>query len=127
MKVLLDTHAFIWWMTDDARLSPRARAFFAHDDHTLILSVASAWEIALKIARRRLHLPVTMEGVQSAVRDQRVERLAIEFEHAVAAATLPGIHGDPFDRMLVAQAMALGCPIVTQDPKIARYPVETIW
>lgn len=70
---------------------------------------------------------MTIHGVQAAVERQRIERMPVRFDDAIAAGALPRHHGDPFDRMLVAQAMALGCPIVTQDPKIARYPVETIW
>ncbi len=127
MRMLLDTHAFLWWMTDDGRLSPRARTACLDPDNALMLSAVSAWEIATKVARGRLRLPVTIDGVRIAVQRQRIERVPIAFDDAIAAADLPGHHGDPFDRMLVAQAQALGCPIITRDPNIGRYGVETIW
>jgi PIN domain nuclease of toxin-antitoxin system len=128
MRALVDTHVFLWWLADDDRLRESTRTVIGDPDTRLLLSAASAWEIAIKSAHGRLDMARSVEAVLTTVLVQaRFERLAIEFEHAVVAATLPGIHGDPFDRMLVAQAMTLGCPIVTQDPKIARYPVETIW
>lgn len=128
MRALLDTHVFLWWLADDDRLRRSTRAIIEDPGNTLLLSAASAWEVAIKSAQGRLDMARPVEDVLTTVLQQaRFERLSIEFEHAVVAATLPGIHGDPFDRMLVAQAMALGCPIVTQDPKIARYPVEIIW
>ena len=127
MRVLLDTHAFLWWMTDDGRLSPRARTVILDPGSELMLSAASAWEIATKLARGRLRLPVTIHGVQAEVERQRIERMPVRFEDAITAGGLPRHHGDPFDRMLVAQAQALGCPILTRDPDIARYAVETIW
>lgn len=128
MKALVDTHVFLWWLADDGRLRESTRTIIGDPANTLLLSAASAWEVAIKSAHGRLDMTRSVEDVLTTILMQaRFERLAIGFEHAVAAATLPGIHGDPFDRMLVAQAMALGCPIVTQDPKIGRYPVETIW
>ncbi len=127
MKVLLDTHAFLWWMTDDERLSLAARTVILDPGNTLMLSAASAWEIATKLARGRLRLPVTIHGVQAEVERQRIERIPVRFDDAITAGGLPAHHGDPFDRMLVAQAQVLGCPIVTRDPNIARYAVETIW
>jgi PIN domain nuclease of toxin-antitoxin system len=128
VRVLLDTHAFLWWMADDARLSSPARAVISDRDNTLALSAASAWEIGIKVAQGRLRLPIPVGHLLSfAVQEQQLERLSIEFDHALAAATLPPIHHDPFDRILVAQAQALGCAIVTGDPEIARYAVEVIW
>jgi len=127
VRLLLDTHAFLWWMTDDGRLSRRARELILDPGNALMLSAASAWEIATKLARGRLRLPVSIHGVQAAVERQHIERMPVRFDEAIAASGLPGHHGDPFDRMLVAQAQALGCPIVTRDPNIARYAVETIW
>lgn len=127
MRILLDTHAFLWWMADDERLSPRARTVIIEPANTLLLSAASAWEVATKLARGRLRLPVTVDGVRIAVDRQRIERVPIEFDDAIVAGGLPAHHSDPFDRMLVAQAQALGCPILTRDPNIGRYAVETIW
>ncbi|MFN8520210.1 MAG: type II toxin-antitoxin system VapC family toxin [Chloroflexota bacterium] len=127
MRALLDTHAFLWWMTDDQRLSSRARSIILDPESALLLSAACAWEIATKLARGRLRLPVTIHDVEAEVERQRIERVPVGFHDAITAGGLPRHHGDPFDRILVAQAQALGCPIVTRDPDIARYAVATIW
>jgi PIN domain nuclease of toxin-antitoxin system len=128
VKILLDTHAFLWWIADDPRLSAPARAVMSDPDNVLILSAASAWEIGIKIAQGRLRVPIPLPQLLSfVIRDERLERLDIGFEHALDAAALPPIHGDPFDRVLVAQAQTLGCPIITGDPGMARYAVDIIW
>jgi PIN domain nuclease of toxin-antitoxin system len=128
VKVLLDTHAFLWWMAGDARLSDRARTVMVDPDNVLLLSAASAWEIGMKVANGRLRIPIEPAALLAHVaRDERLDPVAIGFDHALVAAALPPLHRDPFDRILVAQAQALGVPILTMDPDIARYPVETIW
>lgn len=125
---LLDTHGLIWSLTDVTRLSDRARALLEDPTNRVLVSAVSAWEVAIKVAQGRLTLPVPPTQLLDVVtRQLRMEALPISFEHAVAAAALPRIHGDPFDRLLVAQAQGLGIPVITADPAISHYEVETIW
>lgn len=128
MKALLDAHAFIWWVLDMPNLSDQCREILADGENEVLLSVASAYEIAYKADQGRLTLPDTPEAY---IRDRLVANgfgsLPIELSHALRAGTLPRIHGDPFDRLLVAQAQIEGLPILTVDPAISRYDVETIW
>lgn len=128
MRVLLDTHTFLWWNAADERLSDDARAIITDGRTEVLVSVASIWEVATKVAMGRLDIP---DEVGRYVAD-RLERnhwsaLPIAVEHAVRAATLPRIHLDPFDRMLVAQAQLEAVPILTTDAALTRYDVETIW
>ena len=128
MRALIDTHAFLWWNTDDDRLSPVARELIRDGRNQIIVSVASIWEVAIKVARGRLDLPdeVGAYATDRLVRN-RWSAMSIEVNHAVRAAALPLIHADPFDRVLVAQAQVEALPIVTADAAIGRYDVETIW
>lgn len=128
MKVLLDTHAFLWWNLGDARLSKEARRIMADPANTLILSVASAWEIAIKVQLGKLRIPgdaATYVGNRAA-RD-RMEILPIHLKHVTAVHSLPPHHRDPFDRILVAQSQSEKVSILTADPAIGRYAVDTIW
>ena len=128
MKVLLDTHAFLWWNTDDHKLSYVARNVIADDRNELYLSVSSAWEIAIKAARGSLVLPDPPEQyVPSRLRLHRIQALAIQLRHALRVYELPMIHRDPFDRLLIAQSQLETLPILTADPEIARYNVDIIW
>lgn len=126
--MLLDTHAFLWWNAAEDRLSDEARAVITDGGTEVLLSVASIWEVATKVAKGRLTIP----GEVGQYVAERLERnhwlsLPLDVNHAVRAATLPMIHTDPFDRMLVAQAQLEGVPILTKDAAITRYDVETIW
>ena len=129
MRLLLDTHAFLWFNADDARLGARARAAITDGSNEVLLSSAVAWEIAIKHARGRLpELQDTPESyIHSRIGALSLEPLPITIAHAVAAGGLPEVHADPFDRMLIAQALTEGVPILTSDPQIASYDVETIW
>lgn len=128
MRVLLDTHAFLWAASDDPRLSAFARDLIADRAYDALLSAASAFEIAVKFARGRLELP---EGpakyLATRIAAFGFETLPITVEHAVEAGSLPAIHGDPWDRLLIAQARVEAIPILTADTMIRRYDVETIW
>ncbi len=129
MRLLLDTHTFLWWSSEHgARLSERARDLLADGVTGVSFSVASAWEIAIKVGSGRLGLPDTVERyVPDRVRFHGFDMLPIELSHVFRAGTLPPIHRDPFDRLLIAQAQIEGIPILTADPAITRYDVETIW
>lgn len=128
MKALLDTQSFLWWVTDDPRLSSRAREIIADGDNELFLSAASGWEMVIKAKLGRLHLP---DNPESFVLEQLVinaiESLPVQMSHALRVYTLPEHHRDPFDRMLVAQAQAERMPILTADPQIAEYDVQAVW
>jgi len=122
-KLLLDTHVFLWWRADDKRLQSAARAAISRAD-LVYVSAASVWEAAIKMALGRLQLPDTIEA---GVEDSGFEKLPIFFSHAETAAALPGHHQDPFDRMLVAQAVAEGLTLVTHDRRIEPYDVPVLW
>ncbi len=129
MRVLLDTHTFLWWASaGGARVSDRVREILEGPDNDASLSMASAWEIAIKVGNGRMELPGPVEHyLPDRIRHHRFSILAIDLPHAMRAGTLPRIHADPFDRMLIAQAQIEGLPILTADPAISRYDVETIW
>ena len=128
MSFLLDTNVFLWWMTADPRLSSHARERIADRKNTLFLSAASAWEIVIKWGLGKLHLPEPPgEYVVSRMSRHRIQGLPVELRHALHVSKLPDHHGDPFDRILIAQSQLENLPILTADPLIARYPVELIW
>lgn len=128
MRVLLDTHVFLWWITDDERLSPRAREVMVEGRNTLVLSAASGWEMAIKARLGRLSVAGDFASFLSEqLALNGIDTLPVTMAHALHVYELPAYHRDPFDRLLVAQALLEGIPIVTADPEIARYPVEVIW
>jgi len=128
VRVLLDTHAFLWWVLEDQRLSPVARETIADPAIDVLVSPVSAWEIAIKTADGRLDLPEPSRTyVPSRMAANRFRELPITLDHCLRTAELPLIHRDPFDRLLVAQAQAEELPLVSGDPAITRYDVETIW
>ena len=128
MRALLDTHTFLWWVLDIPRLSAESRAILEDGANELLFSAASAYEIALKARSGRLTLPDSPEAyVPDRLITNGFSRLPIDLAHALRAGTLPWIHRDPFDRLLVAQAQIEGLAILTADPVISRYDVETIW
>ena len=128
MRVLLDTHVFLWWVSDDARLSSVARNVIASSE-TVLFSVASVWEMAIKMRLGRLEI---IDGdLESFLRMQLTENrfdvLPIQLTHATALEALPLHHRDPFDRMLVCQSLVEEVPIVTADRSISLYDVDVIW
>jgi PIN domain nuclease of toxin-antitoxin system len=128
VRVLLDTHAFLWWVLEDPRLSDRARGVIAAPETDVVVSAVSAWEISIKAASHRLDLPEPARTyVPSRIAANGFRELQVTVEHAVGVAGLPPIHRDPFDRLLVAQAQVERIPIVTSNPAIARYAVDVIW
>jgi len=124
VKVLLDTHALLWALSDDERLSETAHGLIIDASNEIMVSVVSAWEMAVKQALGKLQVPTDLERVIAEA--GFVQRLTT-FSDCRRLATLPAIHRDPFDRMLVAQALEDGIPIVTRDETIAQYQVQTIW
>lgn len=128
MKFLIDTCAFLWIAGGGRAIPPRTAAAFASPDNDVYLSAASTWEIAIKYALRRLPLPVPPHQFVVEERERRgVLSLGIDEESTLHVAKLPPIHTDPFDRLLVAQAIVHGMTILTPDPIVARYPARTLW
>jgi PIN domain nuclease of toxin-antitoxin system len=126
VKLLLDTHIFLWLQTDPERLGEDLP--LVEDARTeLLFSAVSSGEIAIKYQLGKLPLPEAPERyVPDRMRAIGAQALAIEHPHALAVATLPPLHRDPFDRLLVAQATLLGLTIVTADPAVAQYPLPTL-
>jgi PIN domain nuclease of toxin-antitoxin system len=128
VKALLDTHTFLWWNLNDPQLSPTARSIISDSRTDVYLSAASAWEIAIKAAKGRLVLPDTPERyVASRIFPRRIRPLPILVSHAVHVFSLPNLHHDPFDRLLIAQSQLERMPLLTADGDIARYAVDIIW
>jgi PIN domain nuclease of toxin-antitoxin system len=127
MKAILDTHAFLWALAGDARMSRHARDVFAGSTD-LFLSMASVWEILIKVQSGKLNLPQPAGPyVLSRLADNRIKTLPISIDHLLAFERLPMHHRDPFDRMLIAQSMEEDWPIITADLKFKQYPVQVIW
>jgi len=124
MIVLLDTHALIWSLEDSPRLSTTARKLIEDTSNVVLASVASGWEIAIKKALGRLEAP---EDLEAAIEGAGFITRMITFADVHRLGSLPAHHKDPFDRMLVAQAMADGVPLVSCDPLLHQYPVQIIW
>ncbi|MFM8497251.1 MAG: type II toxin-antitoxin system VapC family toxin [Planctomycetia bacterium] len=128
MKLLVDTHAFLWFLTDAPSLSATAREAIASADNHVVLSAASAWEVTVKYALGKLPLPDEPDRYLPAMRKRAgIELLPIGEAEVCQVHKLPPIHRDPFDRILVAQATVHGLVIVTDDATIGRYPVRTLW
>jgi PIN domain nuclease of toxin-antitoxin system len=128
VNALLDTHTFLWTVTDDRRLSAAARDLIVDGSNECFLSAVSMWEIVLKANARKLYV----EGgpakfLDSQLKRNRFSTLAILPSHVFQAASLPAMHKDPFDRLLIAQAQVENLPLITADPEIRRYRVQVIW
>jgi len=128
VTLLLDTHALVWWHQTGGELGPIARERIRATATRPWISVASVWEAAIKHASGRLRLPKPPHDLLSdgAIQGEGFQVLAIGTSHAIAAAALPRHHGDPFDRMLIAQAQVEGLTIVTSDPEFAAYDVGVL-
>lgn len=128
MKILLDTHAFLWWIADDQKLSGRAREIISDGSNELFLSAAAGWEIAIKVQIGRLKLPEEpIRFILDQMRINAIQSLPIQMIHALHVSTLPQHHRDPFDRLLIAQAQLEGLPVLSSDHQLANYQVEVIW
>jgi len=127
MKALLDTHVFLWAISDDGRLSRRAQQIFT-GSNALWLSVASLWEILIKVKAGKLPLPEPSGPylVKELV-ENRIEVLPIKLDHVLRIESLAVHHRDPFDHILIAQSIEEDLPLITADPVFEHYPVDVIW
>jgi PIN domain nuclease of toxin-antitoxin system len=122
VRLLLDTHVLLWAVYEPHRLSADTQALLVDEANTLLFSVTSLWEVAIKTGLRRRGFDVDPAVLREGLLDHGYDELSVEAPHAIAVASLPPIHGDPFDRMLVAQAIVEGITLLTADPIVARYP-----
>jgi PIN domain nuclease of toxin-antitoxin system len=128
VRILLDTHAFVWWVSDSDELSRRARRLIADGANEIFFSAASAWEIAIKSRLRRATLPPDAERfVREQLELNAFQMLPIQVHHALGVASLPALHRDPFDRMLVAQALSEELTLMSRDRRLADYSVRLVW
>ncbi|MEQ9552713.1 MAG: type II toxin-antitoxin system VapC family toxin [Coleofasciculus sp. G3-WIS-01] len=128
MKLLLDTHTFIWWDSQPNKLSQKALSLCQEPENMLLLSVASIWEIQIKLqlGKLKLNLPLA-ELIESQQKTNNLEILPITLRHVLVLESLPNPHKDPFDRLLIAQARVEDAFLVSCDPIFAQYPVKLAW
>ncbi len=124
MRCLLDTHVLLWWIEDNPKLKKRVRAIITDPDNEAVVSAATLWEAAIKraLGKLRFETPVLLDSLHQG----GIRILPITAEHALAAGDLPRHHDDPFDRMLVAQAIAEGFTLITSDPWLQSYQVAVV-
>jgi PIN domain nuclease of toxin-antitoxin system len=128
MKLLLDTHSFLWFIGGSSQISPSARTLIEDITNDVFISVASLWEMAIKISLGRLQLVQPFEMfIPHQLSTNRIELLGITISHTSRVATLPFYHRDPFDRMLVAQAQVEQMPILSIDPAFDAYGITRLW
>jgi PIN domain nuclease of toxin-antitoxin system len=128
MRILLDTHAIVWWATGDQRLSRKARVTIADPDTEVFISIASAWEIQIKATLQKLTLNESVDSLyRSLIIDQDFRMIGIELSDIDHLSKLPPHHRDPFDRMLVAQALRGSFALVTKDSELSAYGAPTLW
>ena len=128
MRLLLDTHAFLWWVDDDKRLSRNARTAIADRTNECLVSVASCWEIAIKVSLGKLALGSSVDRFLPAqMAANGFHLLAIEFAHTARVSHLTFHHRDPFDRLLAAQALVDDLSVVSRDRIFRRYGVKRVW
>jgi len=124
VKLLLDTHAALWWLADDARLGRDAERQLSDETNRVLLSAAVIWEVAIKRSLGKLQAPGDLAPM---LLGAGAQPLPVTLDHAAAVEELPWHHRDPFDRMLVAQALAEGAVIISQDERMRRYGVSLVW
>lgn len=128
MRLLLDTHTFLWWNEGNAKLSKKASSLIADPANILLLSVVSAWELIVKYQSKKLELPEPPSiYVPTRTAHYGIEILPVTLAHTLAAESFPLHHRDPFDRLIIAQAKAENIPIVTLDRHFRDYPVKVLW
>lgn len=128
MRLLLDTHVFLWWVNDAPELSAKARAAIRKGQNECFLSVVSAWEMAIKASTGKLALSQSVERfIPEQLAANGFRLLEIDFRHAARVESLPFHHRDPFDRLLVAQAMSEKMTVISADAALSEYGIKRIW
>ncbi len=128
MKLLLDTHAFLWFVTNDSQLSSTAFTLIGNVNNEVFLSPASYWEVAIKVSIGKYPLTVPFETFfTTALASTGIKILSVEIRHAAVLSTMPMHHKDPFDRMIIAQALSESFPVVSVDAALDPYGVTRLW
>jgi len=128
VKLLLDTHVFIWWANEPERLSPKVLSLCEDAENTLLLSVASVWEMQIKTQLGKLKFALPLSNlIRSQQQINNIQILPIELEHVLALQRLPAYHNDPFDRLLMVQAKAEDALLVSKDSAFKKYKTKLIW
>ena len=127
MKIILDTHTFIWFINGDKKLSARAKKEILRPSNTKFISIASIWEIAIKISLKKLKINYPFKEILSQIEENGFEILPIDFEHTLLVSQLEFHHRDPFDRLIVAQSKLEDMKIVTRDKNFQKYNAKVIW
>ena len=127
MDILLDTHTFVWYFNGDKNLSEKAKEAIESDDNLKLISIASIWEIGVKISLGKFNFQDGFNKLLEMINENGFEILPVTNHHAIAVSSLEFIHRDPFDRMLIAQSMVENLAIVTKDENIHKYKINTIW
>jgi PIN domain nuclease of toxin-antitoxin system len=128
MDYLLDTHSLLWIVTDDPRLSTKAKELFLDDDNEIYFSIASIWELAIKISLKRVILDEPLDiFIKSHIQGNNIKILPIEIKHVLKVENLPFHHRYPFDRLIISQGIVENIPIITKDSDFESYPIKKIW
>lgn len=128
MRILIDTHVFIWWTSDSQKLSFTVYNLLTNPKIQVILSVVSIWEMQIKLSLGKLQLKTALpELVEDEVKQNRIELLPLDLSHIYALSNLPNYHRDPFDRLLIAQAKSEELVIISIDEKFDGYDIERLW
>ena len=128
MNLLLDTHTLLWFWWDDPKLSEVAKDIIVNPDNRKLVSTASCWEVAIKVSLKKLDLGLPYEEfIPQQIATNNFEMLTISHDHMAAVASLPFHHRDPFDRMLIVQAISEDIPVVSADKQFDPYPIERLW
>ena len=127
MKLLLDSHTFLWWNNEPDKLSSRVLEMCKDSENALFVSVASIWELQIKFQLGKLRLYKPLAEIIRQEQENGIEILSVEAAHIFALDSLPNHHKDPFDRLLVAQALVEGAVLVSADPLVKQYPVKVEW
>ncbi len=128
MKILLDTNVLVWTISDVAKLKPKLRRMLSDPENELLVSHVSLWELAIKMGRGRLsQMGSSLHLVVDEMREQRIEQLSLTLSHLFRLEYLEPIHQDPFDRLLIAQALTEDLPVATADAAFRQYGVKVLW
>lgn len=127
MRILIDTHILIWYLNGDENLAPHLRQIIEDPNNTPVISTVSLWEIAIKIGAKRLSLDISLSLIQNYINEKDIELLNIKFDSLIVLSDLPYHHKDPFDRFLIAQAIAENISIISLDRYFSSYSVNVIY
>src|SRR6266849_150899 len=127
MKILLDTHVFVWWMEDAERLSTQAARTIGNPENNVLISAVVGWELAIKVMTGKMKPRSILDGLDRVLEQESFSEVPITLDVAVRAGSLPLHHRDPFDRLLVAQAQSLNVPVLSADAILDRYDTRRLW